>query len=279
MTHKSGLCTKCCELLPVAEIWKPGFTHCEHEGGASRPLCVHEAGHAVARMTIAPIIYHRDYAFDLIRVRSKGDTTVWVDRKGRKAGPSEALGQVEGLGWYAPEMLLGERRDATPFLYRVGFSREKLAWQVKCAQLTAIDALAGGIAESIYSHKALWPILTEGGGSDDYDHVLNCVADYTPEDDIGDEVDRLVALTRRLVRANYNAISTLADLLQVKHRVTLRQAQRAIQRHQLVVPEQFILVETGPFDDLDHLGDHGARQIARLGQLQPTRIGRTSQHK
>lgn len=31
-SHNCGICTKCCELLPVAEIWKPGFTHCKHEG-------------------------------------------------------------------------------------------------------------------------------------------------------------------------------------------------------------------------------------------------------
>jgi hypothetical protein len=37
----------------------------------------------------------------------------------------------------------------------------------------------------------------------------------------------------------------------------------------LITLWNFVLVEIRPFDDLDHLGDHGARQIARLGQLQP----------
>ena len=44
-----------------------------------------------------------------------------------------------------------------------------------------------------------------------------------------------------------------------------------------VEPEQFPLVKIRPFDDLDHLGDHGARQIAGLGQLQPACLDCSSQ--
>jgi hypothetical protein len=32
MARQCGTCTKCCELLPVAELQKAGFTHCKHEG-------------------------------------------------------------------------------------------------------------------------------------------------------------------------------------------------------------------------------------------------------
>src|SRR5947207_2583886 len=32
MAHQCGTCTKCCELMPVAELNKPGFTHCQFEG-------------------------------------------------------------------------------------------------------------------------------------------------------------------------------------------------------------------------------------------------------
>jgi hypothetical protein len=30
--HKCGSCTKCCELVAVSDICKPGFTRCIHEG-------------------------------------------------------------------------------------------------------------------------------------------------------------------------------------------------------------------------------------------------------
>ena len=41
----------------------------------------------------------------------------------------------------------------------------------------------------------------------------------------------------------------------------------------LVECEQLVLIETWPVDDLNHLRDHSAGQIASGGQLQPTFIG------
>lgn len=41
--------------------------------------------------------------------------------------------------------------------------------------------------------------------------------------------------------------------------------------------ESPLLIETRPLHDLEHLSDHGAGQVALLGQLQPTGFDCTSQ--
>jgi hypothetical protein len=47
MIHSCGDCTKCCELLPVDEIYKPGFTHCHHEIPVSDDSDPRSVGQAV----------------------------------------------------------------------------------------------------------------------------------------------------------------------------------------------------------------------------------------